>query len=447
MDPRIRQKRIPTLLAVILLTVGVGVAYFLIQRGTVVVTRAMPDYTPQNVRVSNVTDSSFVVSFTTADPTVAAIQISGTEEFYFDAQGADEELESHYFELEGLESEGEYNFTIVSHQEEYESDDYSVVTAGSVPLETPENKTLSGSVVLPEGGGAKGAIVYLSVPESQLLSTLTDKNGEYSFDFSSGIRTKDLRGYVILEEGDSLSLSATQGTLNTDVLAYYSLTLPTITLGRNFDFTDVDTATIQSSESASLPLPSGVGGYNFTITSPTQGDSIIDMRPSISGSASPSTRVFIEILPVGIEESVEVEDDGGWRFRPSGNLSQGENTITATGVGADNVSRTIQRTFSIFPDGSQVSQSATPSATPTVIVTEAVTPTPTAIPSTPTPSPTPQSIGGENPTPSPTLSPTSTITPFLKVTPTPPGDIGGILLTFASLVFIVTGATLLFLLG
>ncbi len=58
-------KRIPTLLGILLIAIGVGITSYLVNTGVIITSKAGPLETAQNIRISNITDSSFTVSFTT----------------------------------------------------------------------------------------------------------------------------------------------------------------------------------------------------------------------------------------------------------------------------------------------------------------------------------------------------------------------------------------------
>lgn len=459
MYPKLHQKRIPTVFAFVLLLLGIGVTIFLVQRGTFIVSQAAPDHSPRDVVVSNVTDNSFTVTFWTQDPSTTAIVVEG--DFYLsDLTGEQAASSTHSIEVRDLEPGIEYDFSIVSQGEEYLNGDelHMTMTADPLPGNFPEIIPLSGRVLLPDGGAASGALVYLTVEDSQIVSTVTGPDGEYVFNFPGGIRTNDLKGFYILEDGDFLHLVSRLGSLSSDVTSPYGPVLPPITLSYTFSFEATPSATLESTQSAeifsidNIPVSSG-----FTVLSPIAGDSLVDRRPTILGAGVPASRVTVAIEPGGISESVAVDESGRWSYRPNAELAQGQTTLRVTGLGPSGVSQTRTVQFQIFPSGSQVSQTATPSATPIPSITSVPTPTATVIPTliaTPPPAVTPTPpVGGVSVTPSPslTLTPTvpatPTMTPFLKVTPTPPGSVGGVILTFTSLAFIVTGAALLFFLG
>lgn len=449
----IRPRRIPTILALFLLVLGIGLTVFLVKQGTFVVSQAAPDHTPQNVVISNVTDTSFTVSFWTKDPSVAVVQIEGGDS-YVNTLSSSEAAVTHVFDIENLQASSEYGFSIISNEETYTDSGaaYKARTAPVPPLDIPEIPPLSGQVLLPAGGGAGGAVVYLSIEDSQIISTITNSSGEYVFNFPQGIRTRDLRGFYILEDGDFLALVSRLGELSSQVSAPYRVVLPTITLSHNFAFdTEQSVATPSSGILETNPLPSSGG---LVVFSPLEGSSLIDSQPTFTGTGVPSSRVVIVIDKSSTSGNVLVDSSGYWEYPVPNPLSQGQHSASVQGVGANGVSQTKIINFQVFPSGSQVTDTATPSATPIPTTTSAPTPTSTPVPTLePTVPTTTPPVGGVSPTPvvtaSPTatVTPTPTITPFLSITPTAPGEVGGVILTFASLAFIVTGAALLFLLG
>ena len=67
------QKRIPTLLGILFITIGIGITTYLIKTGVLFTTKAGPSEDPHNVRITNITDSSFTVSYTTANKVVGSV--------------------------------------------------------------------------------------------------------------------------------------------------------------------------------------------------------------------------------------------------------------------------------------------------------------------------------------------------------------------------------------
>lgn len=66
-------KRIPTLLGLFLLGAGLVTVSWLINSDTLFLTKASPPYTPENIRITNLSDTSFTISFTTATPVLGTL--------------------------------------------------------------------------------------------------------------------------------------------------------------------------------------------------------------------------------------------------------------------------------------------------------------------------------------------------------------------------------------
>ena len=162
---------------------------------------------------------------------------------------------------------------------------------------------------------------------------------------------------------------------------------------------------------------------------PRKDQEFSDQQPQFNGLALPNQEVTVTIhSEESIETKVTSDANGVWRFRPEQPLSPGQHTITIVTRDAFGLLRSITQSFTVFAQGTQVNQSATPSATPTLSL-PTKTPTPTIKPTntptpTRTPTPTPRVIGQAltptpTKTPTPTIKPTNTPTPTRTPTPTP----------------------------
>lgn len=79
----------------------------------------------------------------------------------------------------------------------------------------------------------------------------------------------------------------------------------------------------------------------------------------------PNSNVSLSI-PGLLQQQVIAKSDGTWTFKSINDLPQGKLTITATGTDSEGNKTTVSRVFNIFQQGSQIVESATPSATPTI---------------------------------------------------------------------------------
>ena len=73
MKRSIFDRRIPTLFALAILVIGIVATSFLTSRSTQFTGFASLDEKPQNVRISNISDTSFTISYTSAKPVFGTI--------------------------------------------------------------------------------------------------------------------------------------------------------------------------------------------------------------------------------------------------------------------------------------------------------------------------------------------------------------------------------------
>lgn len=264
---------------------------------------------------------------------------------------------------------------------------------------------------MPSGASPKEGLVFIAIDGSQTISTLLNNDGSYILPLNS-LRTEDLKSYFSFSDqnirmeivGDDLSKSNVIVPLNK------TSPVPTVTLSKNYDFTlNFEPIASSSGQLENFPTFSEkkATGSNVSITAPTENESFTDQQPLFKGTSMPNSTVKIVIhSDTGATTQVQSDANGNWSFRPDSTLSPGEHSVTVTAKDSGGISRIITQNFVVYAAGTQVSQSATPSATPIVTLS----PTPTTLPTT---------------TPTPELIPTSSLTPTLAVpaetvnTPTP----------------------------
>lgn len=68
-----KHKRIPTLIGLIILLLGAAIGVYLVTNTSILRPQASPQTAPQDIRVSNITENSFTVSWTTGSETLGAV--------------------------------------------------------------------------------------------------------------------------------------------------------------------------------------------------------------------------------------------------------------------------------------------------------------------------------------------------------------------------------------
>lgn len=453
-------RRIPTLAALFILLLIIGVSTYLIQSGIFYQGKAAPDTQPQNFLITNITDSSFTATFTTTGLVDAAMQMtngvtgntlilddrdkkSGTKNKYF----------SHHITAHNLTPNTEYTFKLIVGGNTYEDQGYKVITGEKIATEPPKQSPLFGSVRLPDGTFGGDTIVVAHLENAQKISAVTDNKGEFILPTNS-LRNAQNNSYVVLNNDSIFSFQFFRQSSSAQATSTFLIAqnLPPVTLSEQYEFFK-EAAEEPTGDSRLTFTQEGEPSSVVSIRRPTEGEEFVDQRPTFSGTSYPNSSVSISI-PSIVQQQVLARADGLWTFQPTNNIPPGNHTLTITVRYQGNAQESISRTFSIFPLGSQVSDTTGQSLTRAENLTGTPTPSPTA---TPTPSPT---ITTPTPTPqptsaptTPTVAPTSTPTPLPTIyfTPTPQPSISppGVfentaLLTGFSVLLIAAGLVLLF---
>jgi hypothetical protein len=454
--------RIPTIFALLVVAASIWVTGMLVRNGTFVVGHASPDSTPQHITVTNLNDTSASVVFITTSAAIAAVNFSDGKSpdrviFQDNQQTASS---THQIMLSDLSPQTAYIYSLVIDGKTYSDPSYIFTTGPQIPANSTP-KTISGTLLLSTGEVAKDALITLVSQTSQTLSTITDDQGTYHFDLST-LRNKDLSQSESLTDDSVLTLDAYLTDQHTRIVTLYSNAqpLPNVTLTQDYDFTQAPIKISTSSAETTFVLPSPIATQTsgVVINSPKNESSTIDSQPVLKGTGPKGGTVQISISPAGVKSSAPIDTTGHWQYRPTNSLPQGASTLTVSSVDQSGVTKVATTSFTVLPSGSQIAESATPSATLTPSPTTQPTATPTPTVTSP-PTPTPTTSASISPTPTavvtitPTSTPTPTITissptptPFITVTPPPTGSVSAILISLVSVILIVTGTTLLFIL-
>ena len=414
-----RRPKIPTLIALVVLIVGIVAGVLLTQQNQFFRLGADVKTTPKNVRITNIADDSFTVSWTTDDLSPGFIKwgesqnaLSNTD---FD-ELADKGY-THYITLRGLQATTTYFFSIISDGYEYDNNGSQWTATTGVSLAPPSSKIISGTILNGDGTPAEKAIVYVSVAGASQLSTITSKSGAWVIPISLS-RTSDLATYTTLNANTDIleiAVQATTGVASAQSYIRSSNPTPPIMIGGFYDFKNTTISKPGDIPVADLQIPDSSQSSKFLITegdrepdkevtldSINQDETITSTKPEFFGKAPPAIELTITLESDPVTDTVTTASDGNWTWNPPDNLEPGTHKITVTWRDVSGVLNSITRTFVVLAaDGPGFE--ATPSATPTT--------TPTATPKT-TPSATPTSSAKPKITATPVSTATSSATPF-----------------------------------
>jgi len=414
-----RELRLPTIIGLVVVLAGLGAGLFVLRNPLRLSLSASGEETPSQVSISNVSDSTFAVSWVTSKAVTGFVQYgeSGKEPDLAVSDDRDQEkgdvgsYYTHYVTVSGLKGGTKYSFKIGNKGEQFET------TTGATLENTPTADVAYGLVMSEDGNPADGAIVYVQVPGGEPASALTKPSGAWVIPLAT-IRAAGLAGYVTYDkEQTEIEISVQGGNLGTSLVTVKTgedSPVPTIALGKSYDFAADETVVEQDQSTESGDLASKFTGEalapgtnpeeTLEILTPKSDEMINTQRPQIIGRAPAGTEVSVEIHSSQvITGKTTTGEDGTFSFSVPTGLAPGEHTVTISAT-INGVVRQITKSFTVYAQGesSLPAFEATPSAT--LIPTLVPSATPTLLPTM---------------TAQPTVIPTVTIQPTVAPTATP----------------------------
>lgn len=406
-----RIKLIPTILGLLILVIGVISGVLLIDKSSTIFSRADSGSTPSQLKITNITESSFSISWITSQPTTGFIKYGNNDNLMLSGKDDRDSLSgksgnflAHHVTIRGLKPATVYYFKIVSGGNVYDNNGviFRADTAPTGKNPAPENDVAYGTVIDQNGVPAEGVIVYLSLPNAVTQSTLTKSSGSWVIPLNLSL-SSDLSLYSNYDREISTEEIFVQGSLGGTATAI-TITkndspIPAITLGGNFDFRNTSSGLVGNQEStppeSQFSSPDNQGSFKETgsisIINPSPGESINTQKPEFIGNGPVGETINIEInSSTLLKDQVTVNANGNWSWSPSANLTPGEHSITISLPDGKSVTR---RFTVLAADSSDLPFfTASPSATltPTLAIispspsltipTISLTPTPTTAP-------------------------------------------------------------------
>lgn len=385
-----REKTIPTLIGLAVLSISLAFGLFLTGKTTSFLSKASGNCEPKNIKITNISHYSVTVSFTTTDPCLCDLN--------FDNKIVPGDttipLRTHYFEPSNLKENTEYNFNIISGGKSFTSSEYKAKTAKKPTSSTPNSRLAWGKVFYSDLKPAAGSIVYLSIPAAAPISSFVTENGYWYISLATSFN-KTLTSWFVPVDNIVETFEVVAPDLSKTTVAGNTSSnnpVPDIIIGKN--------------QSTPPPAAKNIGGdlkdvsqstaaKSLTIQSPKESETINTKRPDVFGTAA--TYAIIVFNVGAIKDSVQAGIDGTWHWYPQTDFSTGLNSLTAKSG-----SLTVTRNFFISADASSLAFTASGSAMQ-------ISPSPTSSLSLPTSSPSPIS----------SVAPTSPIVPTSSVAPSP----------------------------
>lgn len=380
--------KLPTILGLIILVFGIITGVALINSRQVFRIGADTETAPKNVRVSNITDTSATVSWTTDIETSGFVKwgksLNSTSKVSLE-EGSSKSI-VHSVNLLGIEPNTQVYFKINSESVDNDNNGtgWNFKTFPNATTST-ESLIASGTILNPDGSTPAKAVVYLTI-NGVTVSSLTSEKGNYVIPLSSYFSN--------ITNTTAIEVTVQGGNLGVSSAVIYPQSvkfIPAMVLGRTYDFrTAVENNSNQLPEST-LTIPESVEvSSRFEITtsgndsseqqqvvleSHDEGEIITTTTPEFFGSGPSNTEVEIQIESELQTGTITTKANGDWNWSPPNDLEPGEHKLTIKWKDASGILRTLTRTFVVSAAEGPAFES-TPSATPTNLASS--TPTATA---------------------------------------------------------------------
>jgi len=373
-----KEKRIPTIFGLLLLTLTIFAGVFATRQNTNTGAKASSSCQPINPQITNITDKSAAISFSTTDNCSISLTIDNQTLSDFQTQG-----KLHYFQIFNLSPNTSNSFTVISNGQKINKSSYVVKTGSQPSTIAVEAKLAWGRVITVDKNPAKNVIVYLNIPGASPLSAYTTSDGNWNVPLANSFNESKTDWYsptnfsanedliVISEDGTVTQLSNTTDQNNP---------VPDITLGQDyFSSAPIPTPTTTISGFTSTATSQSTVSKNIDILNPKESESLSTGLPDFFGVAPVNSQIIITVnSSTEITGQSQSDSTGSWHWSPTQNLEPGNHTITAKVLDPiTGVWQTITRNFVVqAADNSSMAFTASASAT----LAPTPTPTPTSIP-------------------------------------------------------------------
>lgn len=206
------------LLPILILGVGIIAGLYLLSQQTHLFSKASASPEPQNLKVTNLSNNSFTVIWTTTQRVPGFVTYGTSGLLRMTAQDdRDNSRPNNYFThhvtLKNLDPETTIFYNINSGGKAFDlkGKPYTQKTAPVITQTPPLPKSIIGKVLNSDNKPAGESIVYLSVSGNQLLSSYTRNNGNWLITLNTA-RTQDLSSYFDPTPGTQLNITALSGT-------------------------------------------------------------------------------------------------------------------------------------------------------------------------------------------------------------------------------------------
>ncbi len=390
------KSKIPTILGITILLLGSVAGIIATQYKSIFRLGATADLAPQDVRITNISDSVITVNWVTDRPTIGAILWGETPSLGKTTTEEDQEPESiHTITLSPLLANANYYFKISSGGETFDNGGISWQTkTGPAITANQTSKVIAGSVLTQSGQPGAGLLVYLSGSTLSPLSTKTSPSGGFIIPVGNA-RNQSLSALSDLTNDNSLEIfvqGGASGITTAKITIKSSNPVPPMTIGQTYDFRNAiaqedsnfppeasldlptDSKTEEQTSSFKIPIKTtSPNQKNVTLKSTKEGEIVTTQKPQFFGDAPPNIKITVTVESDPVTETITADTGGSWKWNPPTTLEEGSHKLTVSWRDAQGILRTITRNFVVsaqegpsFESSSSGTTTPKPSPSPTI---------------------------------------------------------------------------------
>lgn len=337
---KILNTKFPTLLGMGVLIVALvgGVILATSEEIRVFAPRASAEQTPKQIKVTNVTDNSFTVSFLTDAETPGFVKY-GTEVSSLNSQSSDDrdqlsgkigEYQTHHITVRGLQPNTEYYYSLgtVGNTSFDDGGSPFTITTAQRNGAPPAAKTVYGNVMNSQGNPASGSIVYVSINGVGEMSSLVKDSGSWAIPLSNA-RKADGSGYAQVTDESTMRVTA-QGaqpnlTAQTTATVANAQPVETLTLGQGGVAAGGASQGMNAGTGASSSMRAGSGDSAMdTDETPARLDQKPSKQPTLDDSGTGGLSQFNQPTSDSATEGDTATESG----TATGSATTVENTTT-----------------------------------------------------------------------------------------------------------------------
>ncbi|MDO8487726.1 MAG: fibronectin type III domain-containing protein [bacterium] len=393
-----REITIPTILGILMSVLGMGAGIWFLREPIRSTVFASVEEEPSEVLISNITDTSFAVSWVTQKAASGYIQYGETDPNLVvsddrdQSGGSVENYFTHLVTLQGLKPTTKYNFRIGSGGSKYDQEGQLYgVTTGLGLGSPPAADVAYGQVLAASGEPAEGALVYATLAGAVPQVALVNSGGAWVVPLST-VRSADLTSFAAYDlQASQINIRVAAGPMGAASVVTTTAEdspVPVITLGQSYDYTstaettgeeDTGEETLSGGESKLSDLGPSTPSATLSILSPKPAEEVNSTQPEVIGRGPANTEVTITInSETAITDTVQTDANGKFSYTVPEGLTPGTHTITISGL-VDGIIKTVTRSFVVKAAG----ESNVPAFTATPSATIKPSPTPKASPTAP----------------------------------------------------------------